>query len=121
MPRAASPSTYGLSDHTPPVAPGPRNSFIEAGSDSFQVASGAGVDADAIALVDEQRDLDGGARLQGGGLGHAGHRVTADSRLGLRDLELERDRQLDADHLGLVAEQVDRLALFQEGEHVADV
>src|SRR2546423_75884 len=90
-------------------------------SGSLHVVASARVDADAVALVDEQGHLDGGARLQGRRLCHAGHGVTAHALFGLLDLEFDSDRQLDANHLGLVAEQVDRVALLQEGQHVADL
>src|SRR5256884_4332199 len=87
-------------------------------SDSLNVVPRTGVHPDAVALVDEQRDLHAGACLQAGGLGRARDGVAAHARLGLRDLEIDGQRQLDPDHGVLVAQHADRVALLQEGQHV---
>src|SRR5258708_2662269 len=64
------------------------------GSDSLQVGAAARIYLDAVALVDKHRDLDRGAGLEGGGLGSAGNGVALVARVGLGDLQLDRDRQL---------------------------
>ena len=54
------------------------------GSCSGQVLGAAGVDLDALALVDEQRHLHDEAGLEGGRLAGARHAVALDARLGGR-------------------------------------
>src|SRR5438094_8726479 len=60
------------------------------------VAPFAGVDLDPVARVHEERNLHDGAGLELGRLRHVGDGVTADTRVGLGDRELDRGRQLDA-------------------------
>src|SRR3984893_8780521 len=97
-----------------PVSPDP-------GLDALHVCTAPGVDPDPVALADEERDLDAGARLQPGRLGYPGNGVSTHPGLGLGDLQLHGDRQLDADHAVLVAKKGDRVALLHEGEHVFDL
>src|SRR5207247_517771 len=60
------------------------------------VALLARVDADPVALVDEERHLDDGAGRQLRRLGHVRDRVALDAGLRLDDLELDRRGKLDA-------------------------
>src|SRR5215472_14282894 len=84
----------------------------------LDVVAGAGVDADAVALVHEQRDLHRRARLDARRLGRARDRVAADAGLRLRDLQVDRQRQLHADHRVLVPKQADHAAGLQERQDV---
>src|SRR5215210_8197302 len=68
----------------------------EAPSDPRQVLVGAGVHAYPVADVDEERDLHGDAGLQGGRLVSARGGVALEARVGLRDLEVNVRRRLDA-------------------------
>ena len=78
-----------------------------------------------VALVEEERHLDHRAGLEGGGLRAARGGVAADAGIGLGDLQLDEVRQLDSDravvdeqdlHLGVLLEEVARLADFLGGE-----
>ena len=69
---------------------------------ALQVLAGAGVDADAVAGVDEQGHLDLRARLQNGGLGDVGSGVALDAGVRLGDLQLHKVRRLHAEHAALV-------------------
>src|SRR5882757_1023165 len=70
-----------------------------------EVLAGTGVDLDPVAVVDEQRDLDDLAGLQGGGLGGTGDPVALYAGLHVGDGELHRGGQLRADDLGAVEPQ----------------
>src|SRR5947209_5162572 len=87
----------------------------------LDVVAGAGVHADPVSLVHEQRDGHGGSRLDPGGFRRARDRVAAHAGLCLGDLEVHGQRQLDADHRVLVPEQGDGAARLQEREHVLDL
>ena len=50
---------------------------------ALHILAGAGIDADLVALVDEQGHADLGAGLDGGGLQGVGGGVALDTRLGL--------------------------------------
>src|SRR5260221_4711558 len=71
------------------------------GSRTLDVATGAGVDLDAVAGVDEQRDVDVDARLECRRLGAPGGGVAPEAGLGVGDLQLRGDGQVDAEHLAL--------------------
>src|SRR5690606_39513616 len=62
-----------------------------------EVLAGTGVDLDPLAGGDEERHLDLGAGLQGGGLGAAGGAVALQAGLGVGDLELDRGGQVDGE------------------------
>src|SRR5436309_4224582 len=75
------------------------------------VSARARVDADALALLDEQRDLDHGACLQRGGLGTAARdRVPAQSGVRLADLEIDRAWKLQVSRLAIDEEHLDLTA-----------
>src|SRR5579859_569722 len=63
----------------------------------FHVAVGAGVHADHVPTLDEERNLDGGASVELRRLGRAGDGVALEPGVGGLHLELDNDRQLDAD------------------------
>src|SRR5262249_57739631 len=63
-------------------------------SGAAEVLAGPGVDLDLLSGRDEQRHLDGGAGLEGGGLGAAGRPVALHAGVGLADGELDRGRQV---------------------------
>src|SRR5579859_3248426 len=86
----------------------------------FQVAVRARVHADHVPGLDEKWDLDGGARVQLGRLGGAGDRVALEPGIGGLDLELDDDRQLDADQAVVVLQEVHVAAFLQEGQHVLE-
>src|SRR5437773_7643358 len=66
------------------------------------VVARARVDLEAIARVDEQRDLDDETGLQRRRLAGTRDTIALDPRLGLAHDELDRGRQLDAHDLGVV-------------------
>ena len=53
--------------------------------DALDVGAGIGVDLDAGAFFEEERDLDDEAGLEGGGLGAAGGGIAFEAGVGLRD------------------------------------
>ena len=72
----------------------PEGGVDDPGHARADVAGLARVDTDHVADVDEQRHLDDGAGLERRRLGHVGHRVALDARLGVGDRQLDRRRQL---------------------------
>src|SRR6056297_1113773 len=93
-----------------------RRERASVGADAGEVLAGLGVDADEVALVDEERDVDGGAALELGGLGGAGGGVPLDAGLGLRDGEFDLARDLDGERFARsgLDEKVHLAALFDE-------
>src|SRR4051812_242126 len=85
-----------------------------------QVAPVAGVDLDLRAGLEEQRDLDLGARRHRGRLGAAGRAVALQTRVGLGDLELDRGRELDVERRAVVEGDLHLLVLQEEPRLVAD-
>src|SRR5258706_1847140 len=76
------------------------------------VLPGPGVNPDRVALADEQRHLDDEARLGRGRLAGALGCVAGEARLRRLDPEVDGDRELDPDRLGLVARPVERHAVL---------
>src|SRR4030081_925324 len=75
---------------------------------TLHIRARACVNADHITGLDEQRDSDLGARFQLRRLGRTRDRVALEPGIRVHDLELDVDRQLDADELVLVAQQIRR-------------
>src|SRR6185503_12151566 len=69
---------------------------------TLDVASLDGIDANAIALVNEGWNLDGDAVFQGGGFIDVGNGRPFHRWLGLADRQLQRWRQVDSDGRTLV-------------------
>src|SRR5699024_403443 len=90
------------------------------GSDTVLVLSRGGADADLVARVDEQGDLDLAAGLEAGGLGAAAGAVALQARLGLLDGEDHVGGQLHEERLALVEGDYDLLGLRQEVLRVTD-
>ena len=80
----------------------------------------AGVDLDLGALLEEQRDVDRRAGLEGRRLGAAGGAVALQARLGVGDLEDDRGRQLDVEHRAVVGGDLGVLVLQEVVRGVAD-
>ena len=85
------------------------------------VAPLAGIDLDALARVDEERHLDDRAGLERRRLRHVRDRVAAHRRLGLRDRQLDRRRELDARRLAVDREHLHRARRRQVRELVRDL
>ena len=85
-------------------------------SDALHILAGAGIDADLVALVDEQGDTDLGTGLNGGGLQGVGGGVALDTRLGSGDFQLNKVGDLNAENLALVAQQLAGVILLAELE-----
>ena len=62
---------------------------------SGEILAGSGVDLDLVSGVNEERNLNLCACLNGSGLGCAGSGVTLEAGLGLGDVELYEERGLD--------------------------
>src|SRR5262245_39972796 len=63
----------------------------------LDVKAGRGVNADDVAFLDEERDVDHVAGFESRRLGAAGGGVALDARSGLHDLQLDFDREVEAD------------------------
>src|SRR5699024_9888745 len=90
------------------------------GSDTVLVLSRGGADADPVADVDEQRDLDLAAGAEAGRLRAAAGAVALQAGLGLRDLKLDVRGELDEERLALVEGDDHVLVLAKEVLGVAD-
>src|ERR1700722_1573166 len=84
-----------------------------------QVLAGAGVHLDLLAGIDEERDLEDQAGLDGGRLAGAGHPVPLEPRFGVGDGELDGGRQVDPDDLRPVELQDGVVAFLQVVGRVA--
>src|SRR6188472_2691540 len=71
------------------------------------------VDADRVAFLDKQRHLHHQPGLQRGGFARTGCRIAGEAGLGRLDLQVNTDRQFDADRLALVARAVEHHAVGQ--------
>ena len=87
---------------------------------ALEILAHAGVDADAVAGVDEQRHLDLSAGLEGGGLGGVGGRVAGEARIGVGHFELDERGRLDQEHLALVGADDALHVLLHEAEVAAE-
>ena len=72
-----------------------------------------GVDLDAVALIDEQRDLNLGSGLNGGRLGAGVGAVALQARLGVGDGQDHGARQIDAQR-GAVVEGDQAVGAFEQ-------
>src|SRR5690606_40387216 len=81
---------------------------------SLEVVTAAGVDLDAVTLVEEQRDLDLAAGGEAGGLGATAGAVALQTGLGELDLEHHGGGQLDEERVALVEGDDRVLALDHE-------
>src|SRR4051812_15016901 len=77
-------------------------------SEPGDVLPGPRVDANDVALVDEQRDRHDESRLEGGRLPRALRRVAGEAGLGRGHRQVDRHRQLDPDRLALVGGSIER-------------
>src|SRR5690242_19291718 len=85
-----------------------------------EVRAVAGVDLDLGALLEEQRDVDRRAGLEGRRLGAAGRAVALQARLGVGDLEDDRRGQLDVEHAAVVGGDLGGLVLEEVVRDAAD-
>src|SRR5580658_9522223 len=69
---------------------------------ALEVAAGARVDLDPFAFFDEERDVDGRARRELGGLRGAARRVALDAGLAFGDLQHDARGKLDSDRIAVV-------------------
>src|SRR5439155_5718967 len=90
-------------------------------SDSGLVFPGARVDAQDVALLDEEGDLDDVARFQSGRLPRAGLGVACVARLGLGHRQLDGDGQLDPDRLAFVGHPFEGHAFLEEVERLIEL
>src|SRR5581483_6407400 len=88
--------------------------------DAPDVAAVARVDADHIARVHEERDLDRRPCLQLRRLRRAGRRVAFEAGIRLFDLQLDVRRKRGADRLAVVELDVDPHPVFEEVRGIAD-
>src|SRR6266849_4102912 len=79
-----------------------------------QVLGAARVHLHDVALVEEERNLDGGARLELSRLRPARGRVAADTRIGLDDGELHEVGELDGHGAAVDEQDVDLRVLLEE-------
>src|SRR5262249_48250878 len=82
-------------------------------TDALHVPARAGVDPDLLTGVDEEGDVDGRAGLDGRGLRATSGSISLEAGLGVRHLELDGDRELDADDSPVEHEQEDGIALLE--------
>ena len=85
-------------------------------SSSFEILSGSGVDADNIALVDEERNLDLGSGLDGRRLGRTGRGIAADAGLGSGNLKSNEHGRLDGKYVSVVGSDLAHVVLLHELE-----
>src|SRR2546425_10630980 len=83
------------------------------GLDPLHVGAGAGIDPDGVALVDKERHIEDQPGLHRGRLAAAGRRVAFEAGRRLRDFQVDRGGQLDAQGASLVHQHVERAVLFQ--------
>ena len=84
-----------------------------------QILTGTGVDLDALALLDKDRNLNNSTGLNGSGLEYVSSSVALNARLGLSDLELNEQRRLNCENAALVGKNLNVLVLLHEAEIVA--
>src|SRR5579862_3699899 len=87
---------------------------------STYISAVAGVDANDVACLDEERHLYGGTGFEFRGLGGVGGRVTFEAGIGFDNLELDVCRQVHADGRAVVKLHVDHHAVFQEVGRATD-
>ena len=78
----------------------------------LHVFAGSGVNADHVALVDEQRNADFCAGFQGGGLCGVGSSVALKARICFGYLQFNEERRLYAKNNPFVGEYLDIQVLF---------
>src|SRR5579885_579624 len=76
-------------------------------SDTLYVLTGGGVNADAIAGADEERNLDDEAGLGGGRFGTSGRGIALEARLGIGDGQHNFFGQVDGDRFALIEHDVE--------------
>ena len=91
------------------------------GSDALHILAGAGIDADVVALVDEQRNADLSTGLDSSGLQGVGGGVALDTRLGLGDFQLDKVGDFNTEDLALIAQQLAGLVLLAELEVIGHI
>src|SRR2546428_1728360 len=91
------------------------------GLDPLHVGARAGIDPDDVALVDKERHIQDQPGLHRGRLAAAGRRVAFEAGRRLRDFQVDRGGQLDAQGASLVHQHVERAVLFQVFHGVAQL
>jgi len=110
MPAANSPRAFGICD----LLGGPTHSVS---LHARQVLTRACVDAHHVSGLNEQGHFQRHPRLQRDLLGGAGGRIAGIAGRSVRDLEVNRDRQLDSHRLSLVHLDVDGDPLLEIRDH----
>src|SRR5690348_3805835 len=81
--------------------------------DALDVAAGIRLDTNLITGRDEERHLHDQPRLDSRGLGAASGGVALEARLGIGDFEIHRGRQVNAEWLIVVGDDLDLHAIEQ--------